>query len=60
MSDLELLQRVMDAAEVLSSAMVESEAKDADYEMVEEPWSHLTAAIQAVYEARRKAEEKAK
>ncbi len=45
------LQKVMDAAEVLSTAMVESEANGADYEMVDEPWQHLTAAIQAVYAA---------
>jgi hypothetical protein len=37
---IELLWRVMGAAEVLSAAMVE------------EPWSQLTAAIQAVYQQR--------
>lgn len=45
----ELLQEVMNAAEMLSSAMVESEATGARYDKVEQPWQNLTAAIQAVY-----------
>lgn len=47
-----LLQHVMEAAEALSAAMVESEANGADYEMVDQQWQQLTVAIQAVYAAR--------
>ena len=51
-SKIDLLQNVMDAAEVLSMAMVESEAKGANYDMIDEPWQHLTAAIQFVYSSK--------
>jgi hypothetical protein len=41
------LKRVAEMAEVLSSAMVEAEAYNADFDRVQEPWQLLTAAIQA-------------
>lgn len=44
-----LLQQTVLAAEVLSAAMVESEAHGADYEHVESPWAMLTEAIQNCY-----------
>jgi len=53
MTELDLLRAVMKAAEDLSTRMVESEAEGADYELVEDQWSELTAAIQAVYCARK-------
>lgn len=40
------LERVAEAAEVLSTAMVASEASGGNYDLVDEPWQHLTAAIQ--------------
>ncbi len=42
------LQAVAEAAEALSTAMVEqiSRLDDANYDMIEEPWAHLTCAIQ--------------
>jgi hypothetical protein len=52
-NELKLLKAIMESAEKLSSAMVESEAKGADYELVEEPWSNLTAEIQAFYDYKR-------
>ena len=54
MTRIELLRRVMDAAEALSTAMVNSELKGADYSRVERPWLRLTEAIQAVYAERSK------
>jgi len=43
------LQEAVEAAEVLSIAMLESEAKGANYTHVEQPWQHLTAALQKCY-----------
>lgn len=40
------LERVAEAAEVLSTAMIASEATGSDYSAVDDPWRHLTAAIQ--------------
>jgi len=52
--ELELLNKVMEAAEKLSTAMVESESKGADYSLVDNQWINLTASIQAVYEFQKK------
>lgn len=44
-----LLQQAVLAAEVLSAAMVESEAHGVNYKHVEAPWAMLTEAIQNCY-----------
>lgn len=50
MTELEALQRVFVCAEMLSTAVVNSEAHGADYHHVDKEWEALTAVIQEYYQ----------
>lgn len=48
------LETMFNAAESMSTAMIDAEERGADFDPIDEQWVNLTAAIQQVYEARKK------